>query len=82
MQWKLGQTTLEIAGIGGVSSHPRSRGAGYMRQLMHHLVQRMRDEGKHLSWLGGQRQRYAYFGYEDCGVSHTYTLSKTNLRHV
>ena len=82
MQWQLGETTLEVAGIGGVSSHPRARGAGYMRQLMQHCVQRMRDENKHLSWLGGQRQRYGYYGYEKCGIAHTFSLSKSNLRHV
>ncbi len=82
MQWQLGATTLEVAGIGGVSSHPRARGAGYMRQLMQHCVERMRDEGKHLSWLGGQRQRYGYFGYEKCGVCHNFSLSKSNLRHI
>lgn len=80
--WQLGPAQLEVAGIGGVSSHPRRRGAGYMRQLMEHCVQRMRDEGKHLSWLGGQRQRYAYFGYEKCGIGYSFSLSKTNLRHV
>ncbi len=82
IQWQLGDARLDVAGIGGVSSHPRRRGAGYMRQLMEHCVQRMRDEGKHLSWLGGQRQRYAYFGYEKCGTGYTFTLSKANLRHV
>ena len=82
MQWQLADATLEIAGIGGVSSHPRARGAGYMRQLMQHCVERMRDEKKHLSWLGGQRQRYGYFGYEKCGTAHSFSLDKTNLRHV
>ena len=82
IEWQLGDTRLAMAGIGGVSSHPRRRGAGYMRQLMHHCVARMHDECKHLSWLGGQRQRYAYFGYEKCGIGHSFTVSKTNLRHA
>ena len=82
IEWQLGEIRLEMSGIGGVSSHLRRRGAGYMRQLMDHCVARMHDEGKHLSWLGGQRQRYAYFGYEKCGVGHTFNLSKTNLRHA
>ncbi len=82
MQWHLGETTLEMAGIGGVSSHPRARGAGYMRQLMQHCVERMHEEKKQLSWLGGQRQRYGYFGYEKCGTEHSFSLDKTNLRHV
>jgi GNAT superfamily N-acetyltransferase len=82
MQWCLGETTLEVAGIGGVSSHPRARGAGHMRQLMQHCVEHMRTENKHLSWLGGQRQRYGYFGYEKCGSAHNFSLDKTNLRHT
>ena len=45
-------------------------------------VQAAPAEGFHLSWLGGQRQRYGYFGYEKCGVYYRLTLSQTNVRHV
>ena len=53
-------TTLSVGGIGGVATHQRlSRGSGHMRRLMHHCVEKMRDDGCHLAILGGQRQRCA-----------------------
>jgi hypothetical protein len=52
-----------------------------MQRLMQHCVGQMREQGYHLSWLGGQRQRYGYFGYEKCGVSLSFSLNKSNLKH-
>lgn len=77
-----GGVTLRVAGIGGVSCHPHARGRGYMQKLMVHCVQAARAEGFHLSWLGGQRQRYGYFGYERCGVQYRLTLDPANVRHA
>ena len=79
--WRVGDATLRVAGIGGVSTHPESRGQGLMQRLMKHCVGTMRDEGFHLSWLGGQRQRYLYFGYEKCGNSITANVNRSNIRH-
>ncbi len=67
IDWQVGDRLLKVGGIGGVSTHPGVRGKGYMGILMRHCVERMKAEGFHLSWLGGQRQRYGYFGYEKCG---------------
>jgi predicted N-acetyltransferase YhbS len=77
----VGNVPLRIAGIGGVSTHPGHRATGYMKSLMHHCVTEMKTQGYQLSWLGGQRQRYLYFGYESCGTKCIFTVSKTNLRH-
>jgi len=82
LTWRLGEATLRVAGIGGVSCHPRARGKGHMQQLMKHCVNAMKEEGFDLSWLGGQRQRYGYYGYEKCGVYHQFNLNQANLRHV
>ena len=82
LAYRWGGATLRVAGIGGVSCHPHARGRGYMQQLMAHCVQAAPEEGFHLSWLGGQRQRYGYSGYEKCGVYYRLTLSQTNVRHV
>ena len=82
LAYRWGGETLRVAGIGGVSCHPHARGRGYMQQLMAHCVEIAPVEGFHLSWLGGQRQRYGYFGYEKCGVYYRLTLSQTNVRHA
>lgn len=81
IHWKVGDATFKVGGIGGVSTHPKSRGAGYMKALMNRCVEVMREEGYHLSYLGGQRQRYQYFGYERCGQVGSFSLNKNNLRH-
>ena len=82
LTWKLGDATLRIAGVGGVSCHPRYRKRGFMGQLMRHCVEAMREEGYPLSWLGGHRQRYGYYGYEKCGINYQLCLSPNNVRHV
>ncbi len=81
LQWQAGPILLKAAGIGGVSTHPNYRSSGLMKQLMQHCVTQMKAQGYHLSWLGGQRQRYLYHGYEKCGVGLSLSLSRSNLRH-
>ena len=81
LTWKVGAATLPVAGIGGVSTHPDCRGQGMMQRLMTHCVGVMKEEGYPLSVLGGQRQRYGYFGYERCGVEVELRLNKSNIRH-
>lgn len=81
MVWNIEGIQLRVGGIGGVSTHPRRRGAGYMKALMHRCVDRMRQEDYPISWLGGQRQRYAYFGYERCGLAFEYRVTRANVRH-
>lgn len=72
---------IRIAGIGGVSTHPEFRGEGLMTVLMRHCVALMRQQGYPMSYLGGQRQRYLYFGFERCGRELSFTVSKANVRH-
>ena len=79
--WMVGGVELKCAGVGGVCSHPvLARGAGYVQQLMDHIIARMKAEGYHLSVLGGIRQRYAYYGYEKCGVATSYAINRSNVR--
>ncbi len=82
IDWRVGGVKLKIAGVGGVSVHPESRGKGYMKKLMCHAVEEMRREGYDLSYLGGRRQRYAYFGYEVGGVGYRVSFNKDNIRHT
>jgi hypothetical protein len=74
--------TLKTGYIGTVSVHPYARGEGHMKKLMAMAIDGMRAEGCDLSMLGGQRQRYEYFGYTKGGISYTYTATPTNVRHA
>jgi predicted N-acetyltransferase YhbS len=80
--WHVGGVPLRVTGIGGVSTHPDHRGSGLMTALMEHVVSLMKTQGYHLSWLGGQRQRYLYFGYERCGSMSVFTMNKRNIKHT
>lgn len=82
IDWRVGGASLKIAGIGGVAVHKDFRGKGYMKLLMHHAVDEMRREGADLSYLGGRRQRYAYFGYEVAGLKYRLAFNPDNIRHT
>lgn len=66
-------------GIGTVSVHHRARSKGYMRELMNEALQDMWDDGVAYSFLGGQRQRYRYFGYDHAGTVLNASLSLRNM---
>jgi predicted N-acetyltransferase YhbS len=68
--------------LGTVSVHPYARGEGHMKKLMGMALDGMRADGCDLTMLGGQRQRYEYFGYTRGGVTYVYTASPTNARHA
>lgn len=72
---------LKAGFVGTVSVHPRARSKGYMKKLLTWALDDMKAEGYDYSALGGQRQRYAYFGYEPAGVKQELTLTADNVRH-
>lgn len=72
---------LSIRYIGLVAVHESARGKGYMTSLMEQTIKGMKEEKTMLSILGGQRQRYEYFGYEPAGLEFHCVVNKTNLRH-
>lgn len=72
---------LKYGLIGNVSVHPYSRGAGYMKKLMQMAIDDAKERGVHILLLGGQRQRYGYFGFENVGANPVFTVSKENIRH-
>ena len=80
IHWRAADVDLRLAGVGGVSTHRRMRGKGYMRALMEHCVAQMREQGYDFSWLGGQRQRYRHYGYEKCGCSYSISVNEKNVR--
>jgi len=73
--------TLSVHGVGNVAVHPYSRSKGYMKDLLYQAVQDMIDSGADLADLGGLRQRYQYFSYENAGVLYRFDFSHTSMRH-
>ncbi len=80
--WRIGQSTLRIACVGNVSVDPERRGHGLMQRLMQFVLEQIRREEYPLAVLGGQRQRYQYFGWERAGSWVKYTLNRSNLKHA
>lgn len=72
---------LKAACIGMVSVHPYERGKGYMKELMHLAIEDLKAAGCAYLFLGGQRQRYEYFGFERAGLQLDFTVTAANIRH-
>ena len=73
---------IKVRGIGNVSVHPYSQHKGYMIRLMNMIRDDMIKDGIDLSPLGGRRQRYGYFGYEQGCAQYSMTLDRDNFRYV
>jgi len=73
--------TLKYGLIGNVSVHPYSRGKGYMKKLMSTALEDAKKRNIDVMVLGGQRQRYQYFGYENAGANLCFTITGANIRH-
>ena len=72
---------LKYGLIGNVSVHPYSRGEGYMKELMRMAIEDSRQRGVDLMALGGQRQRYGHFGFENAGANLQFMVTDQNIRH-
>lgn len=78
----VGEETLKIGYIGTVSVHPEARGEGHMKALMRMAIDDMKAAGIDIALLGGQRQRYEYFGFAKGGVGYSVTVGEPNVRHA
>ncbi|MCM8759188.1 MAG: GNAT family N-acetyltransferase [Candidatus Omnitrophica bacterium] len=65
-----------IGGIGSVSTHPDFRSKGYMKILMDFCIEEMKRRNYSFSILGGDRQRYNFWGYETCGTGASITITQ------
>ena len=72
---------LKGRGIGTVSVHKYHRGSGYMRSLMDRAIADMKSEGCDFAVLGGQRQRYEYWGFTPCGIILELNFNRSNIKH-
>lgn len=73
---------LRILGIGNVAVARDSRSKGYMIDLMNMAIDIMKDENYDYSLLGGQRQRYGFFGYEPIGSEYRFYIDTGNIRRI
>lgn len=76
-----GGEKLRCGGIGNVAVGMDSRSKGYMIDCMNMAVEDMIESGADFGFLGGQRQRYAYFGFEPGGSRYDFSLNTSNIRH-
>ena len=74
--------TLHYGSVGTVSVHPYSRGEGHMKVLMSLMIADARAKNDDLLFLGGQRQRYNYFGFEQAGMALSCSVGANNVRHA
>lgn len=79
---RFGNQILKTGMIGTVSVHPYARGEGHMKMLMKMLLDDAKERDFDLLVLGGQRQRYGYFGFEGGCAGAAYEISETNVRHA
>ena len=80
--WQLGKAQLSVAGVGGVAVAPQFRRQGLMVKLMDHVRDRIVEQGYQLSYLGGNRHRYRYFGWERAGTMVLAHISKACIQHT
>lgn len=73
---------LKVLGIGNVAVARDSRSKGYMIELMNMAIDIMKDEDFDYSLLGGQRQRYGFFGYDPIGSEYRFLIDKGNIRRI
>lgn len=76
-----GGEKLRCGGIGNVAVSLDSRSKGYMIECMNMAVDDMKKNKADFGLLGGQRQRYGYFGFEPAGLVYNFSINLSNLRH-
>jgi len=69
-------------GVGSVSVHPRERGRSFMDDLLAAVDEHAQAYDAAFAVLGGNRQRYGYYGFELSGCHLTATLYRHNAIHA
>lgn len=78
----VGDEQIKACCIGNVAVGKNYRSMGYMIELMELSVEDMRKNGVDVAYLGGQRQRYGYFGFESSGTSYRFNFSRSAYKHA
>lgn len=77
-----GDMEVRGIGVGTVSVSETARGKGYMQLLLSMVRDWMKEEGYAFAVLGGNRQRYGYWGYEPAGIRFKAEISEPNAKHA
>jgi predicted acetyltransferase len=72
----VGGSEVACPGIGGIATDPRYRGNGHMSALLEFWLDELDAP---LVELGGDRQRYGHFGWENGGREFRYRISHRSL---
>lgn len=78
----IGDEQIKACCIGNVAVGKKYRSMGYMIELMELSVEDMHKNGVDVAYLGGQRQRYGYFGFESSGTSYRFNFSRSAYKHA
>ena len=78
----IGDEQIKACCIGNVAVGKNYRSMGYMIELMELSVEDMGKNGVDVAYLGGQRQRYGYFGFESSGTVYRFNFSRSAYRHA
>jgi len=80
--YKKERLTISAYGIGQVCCLPEFRNQGVMSALMKASSADMREHGRTVGYLRGDRRRYAYFGYDFGGCTVKYRMNKKLLELI
>lgn len=78
----IGGESVKTCCIGNVAVGKEYRHMGYMKELMKMSVEDMKNNGTDMAYLGGQRQRYGYFGFESAGVRFCFEYNRQTAKHT
>lgn len=71
----VGGIRLLASTVGNIATHPDETGKGYMTRLLEEAMKELDRIGADMSRLGGKRERYNRYGYEQSGTNIKYSLS-------
>ena len=78
----VGEENMLTCCIGNVAVGKSYRSKGYMIELMNMSVDDMIKNDTDMAYLGGQRQRYGYFGFESAGVRYSFGFNRQTVKHA
>ncbi len=70
---------LMFSTMGNVATAPEEQGKGYMSRLLDVAMDELEKIGADASRLGGKRERYNRYGYEECGTLFNFSLNESHL---